>query len=191
MSASRPGREIISRSISGLTETMSSGALDAFTEGMERRIDLACVNGRVFVNNASLGVYARVVQSDAYRDAKLGTWRRMLPEMLGRDAAPIDLQFAGPDKSVWSDATLVLVSNNPYQLRRFGGAGHGPRLDTGRLGILAARIEGARTIAKLVTLGTIGQSARFRGVLEWSCPEFEVRSHGPVEVGLDGEALLA
>jgi diacylglycerol kinase family enzyme len=166
------------------------GALDAFTEGVERRIDLAGVNGRVFVNNASLGVYAQVVQSNAYRDAKLATWRRMLPDMLGRGAAPIDLQFAVPDAGDWSDATLVIVSNNPYQLRRFGGAGTRPRLDTGRLGILAARIEGARTVAKLLTLGTVGQSRRFRGVLEWSCPEFEVRSHGLVEVGLDGEACL-
>jgi diacylglycerol kinase family enzyme len=39
---------------------------------VERRIDLARVNGRVFVNNASLGIYARVVQADGYRDAKLG-----------------------------------------------------------------------------------------------------------------------
>jgi diacylglycerol kinase family enzyme len=174
----------------GLDRDDVVGALDAFADGRERRIDLACVNGRVFVNNASLGVYAQVVQSDAYREAKLGTWRRMLPDMLGRGAAPIDLRFQGPDDNGWCDAALVLVSNNPYQLRYFGGAGTRPRLDTGRLGILAVRIEGARTIAKLVTLGTIRQSARYRGVVEWSCPEFEVRSSGPVEVGLDGEACL-
>src|SRR5215207_7811945 len=36
------------------------GALEAFTDGIERRVDLAEVNGRVFVNNVSLGVYARV-----------------------------------------------------------------------------------------------------------------------------------
>ena len=35
------------------------GALDAFVDGGERLVDLAEVNGRVFVNNASLGVYAR------------------------------------------------------------------------------------------------------------------------------------
>ena len=34
------------------------GALDAFTDGVDRQIDLASVNGRVFVNNASLGLYA-------------------------------------------------------------------------------------------------------------------------------------
>ena len=67
----------------GLDRNDVVGALDAFTDGVERRVDLASLNERVFVNNASLGVYAQVVQSDAYRDAKLRTWRRMLPEMLG------------------------------------------------------------------------------------------------------------
>ena len=40
------------------------GALDAFVDGGERRVDLAEVNGRVFVNNVSLGLYAEAVQRD-------------------------------------------------------------------------------------------------------------------------------
>ena len=55
----------------GLDRDDVVGALDAFIDGGERRIDLAFVNGRIFVNNVSLGVYAEIVQSDAYRDAKL------------------------------------------------------------------------------------------------------------------------
>jgi diacylglycerol kinase family enzyme len=174
----------------GLDRNDVVGALDAFTDGVERRIDLASVNECIFVNNASIGVYAEVVQEDAYRDAKVGTWRRMLPEMLGPDAKSIDLQFEGPDARSWPDAALVVVSNNPYQLKRLAGAGTRPRLDTGRLGILATRIHGARDLAKLVTLGTVGQSRRFKGLFDWSCPEFEVRSSALVPVGLDGEALL-
>src|SRR5205085_5627654 len=107
----------------GLDREDVVGALDAFTDGVERRIDLARVNDRVFVNNASLGVYAKVVQSDAYRDAKLETWARMLPDLLGPDAEPIDLEFAGPGGERYSDAPLVLVSNNPYQLAQLAGAG--------------------------------------------------------------------
>ncbi len=173
----------------GLDRDDVVGALDAFTDGVERRIDLASVNERIFVNNASIGVYAQVVQEDAYRDAKFGTWRRMLPEMLGPERS-IDLQFEGPDERDWVDATLVVVSNNPYQLRRLSGAGTRPRLNTGRLGILATRIRGSRDLAKLVTLTTLGQSRRFRGLFDWSCPKFEVRSGASVPVGLDGEALL-
>ncbi|HJS92952.1 MAG TPA: diacylglycerol kinase family protein, partial [Solirubrobacteraceae bacterium] len=49
------------------------GALDAFIAGRERRVDLADVNGQVFVNNVSLGLYADAVARPGYREAKLHT----------------------------------------------------------------------------------------------------------------------
>ena len=49
------------------------GALDAFTDGVERRIDLAEANGRSFLNNVSLGIYGDAVGKSAYRDAKVRT----------------------------------------------------------------------------------------------------------------------
>jgi diacylglycerol kinase family enzyme len=174
----------------GLDRDDVIGALDAFTDGVERRIDLASVNEHVFVNNASLGVYAEVVQSDAYRDAKLETWTQMLPELLGPGAPPIDLEFEGPDGTELSDAPLVLVSNNPYQLTSLAGAGTRARLDSGRLGLVAARITAASDIAEFVMFETVGQAQRFHGLLEWSEVRFEVRSSSPVAVGLDGEALV-
>ena len=173
----------------GLDRDDVLGALDAFTDGVERRIDLARVNDRVFVNNASLGVYAKVVQSDAYRDAKLETWSQMLPELLGADAAPIDLEFTGPDGLEYKDAALVLVSNNSYELTHLSGAGTRERIDAGALGVVAAQVRGA-DISKLVALELVGQAGRYPGLMSWSAPAFEVRSSGPVEVGLDGEALV-
>jgi diacylglycerol kinase family enzyme len=173
----------------GLNRGDVVGALDAFTDGVERRIDLARVNDRVFVNNASLGVYAKVVQSEAYRDAKLGTWTDMLPDLLGPDAEAIDLEFTTPDGTDYDDAPLVLVSNNPYELTHLSGAGTRERIDTGLLGVVAARVRGT-DVSKLVALELVGQAARYPGLLAWSAREFEVRSGGPVEVGLDGEALV-
>lgn len=173
----------------GLDRDDVVGALDAFTDGVERRIDLACVNDRVFVNNASLGVYAKVVQSEAYRDAKLGTWTRMLPDLLGPDAQPIDLELTLPDGTNCNDAPLVLVSNNPYELTHLSGAGTRERIDTGMLGIVAARVQGS-DISKLVALELVNQAGRYPGLLSWSAPELEVRSGAPVEIGLDGEALV-
>jgi diacylglycerol kinase family enzyme len=174
----------------GLDRDDVVGALDAFTDAVERRIDLARVNDRVFVNNASLGVYAKVVQSDAYRDAKLETWTRMLPDLLGPDAEPIDLELTMRDGSLCDDAPLVLVSNNPYRLTSLAGAGTRARLDTGLLGVVAARVRTAADVSKLVALEMVGQVGRFSGLVSWSAPELEVRSGGPVEVGLDGEALV-
>ena len=159
-------------------------ALDAFTDGVERVVDLGRVNDRVFVNNASLGVYAEVVRSGAYRGAKIRTWGRLLPDLLGPAAAPPDLEFDGPDGQRRTGMSLVLVSNNPYLMSRVGRAGGRPRLDTGRLGILAARVPGAAMDVPGARL------RRFADVLEWALPDFEVRSAGPVPVGLDGEAVM-
>ncbi len=174
----------------GLDRDDVVGALDAFTDAVERRIDLARVNDRVFVNNASLGVYAKIVQSGAYRDAKLETWTRMLPGLLGPDAEPIDLELTAPDGSLCDDAPLVLVSNNPYRLTSLAGAGTRTRLDTGLLGVVAARVRTAADVSKLVALEMVGQVERFSGLVSWRTLELEVRSGGPVEVGLDGEALV-
>jgi len=173
----------------GLDRDDVVGALDAFTDGVERRIDLASVNDRVFVNNASLGVYAQVVQSDAYRDAKLRTWTAMLPDLLGPDADPPRLRFTGPDEQTYDDAPLVLVSNNPYELTHLGGAGTRARIDSGTLGVVAARIRNSGDVARLVALETAAQVARFSGLMEWSTSAFEVHSDAPVPVGLDGEAV--
>ena len=57
----------------GLDREDVVGALDAYGEARERVIDLADVNGRIFVNNVSLGLYATIVQSPEYRDAKRET----------------------------------------------------------------------------------------------------------------------
>ena len=166
------------------------GALDGFTDGIERRIDLAFVNDRIFVNNVSLGIYAEIVQSEAYRDAKLETMEQMLPELLGPRAAPFDLRFSAPDGAGQVSAQLLLVSNNPYVLDRLGDIGSRPRMDTGRLGIVAVEIADARGAMELIALEAARQLRRFDGWLEWTAPEFEVVSGSPIAAGIDGEAVV-
>jgi diacylglycerol kinase family enzyme len=174
----------------GLDRDDVVGALDAFIDGGERRIDLAFVNDRIFVNNVSLGIYAEVVQSDAYRGAKLATVETMLPELLGPDATPFDLRFRGPDGRERETAQLVLISNNRYVLDHLGGIGSRPRLDSGRLGIVAVEIANAAEAAEFVSLNALRQLSRFEGWREWTASEFEVASGGPVATGIDGEAVV-
>ena len=111
------------------------GSLDAFVDGIEQRVDLGIVADRVFVNNVSLGVYGEIVQSEEYRDAKVRTTVDRLPDLLGPDGDAPELRFVGPDGAPRATHQLVLVSNNPYELRRFGGFGTRERMDTGLLGI--------------------------------------------------------
>ena len=174
----------------GLDRADVVGALDAFTSEVERRIDLAFVNERIFVNNVSLGIYAEIVQSDAYRDAKLETVQKMLPELLGPRATPFDLRFQGPDGGEQRSAQLVLVSNNRYVLDKVGGFGTRPRMDTGLLGIIAVQIGDAAQAATLMSLSAVGQVQRFGGWFDWEATEFEVGSGAAVATGIDGEAVM-
>ena len=173
----------------GLNRDDVVGALDAFADGVERQVDLATVNGRVFVNNATLGLYAKIVQSPEYRDAKRQTAAAMLPDLLGPDASGLDLSFTGPDGSLHKTADVILVSNNPYELQRFSGRGSRERLNSGVLGVAGATIDDANAAARFITLELAGQLRRYPGWLEWTTPRFEVSAHDPVEVGIDGEAL--
>jgi len=174
----------------GLDREDVVGALDAFDEAVERRIDLAEVGGRVFVNNVSLGVYAKIIQSPEYRDAKRQTTSAMLPALLGPDAEPFDLHFTGPDGTRQDGIQLIQVSNNPYDLQTLSGFGTRPLLDTGTLGIAAAKVNGARDVAAFVAANSAGRIDRFKGWTEWVAPTFSVDSGAPIEAGVDGEALL-
>jgi diacylglycerol kinase family enzyme len=173
----------------GLNRDDVVGALDAFADGVEREVDLATVNGRVFVNNATLGLYAKIVQSPEYRDAKRQTAAAMLPDLLGPDASGFDFSFAGPDGSLHKTADVILVSNNPYELQRFSGRGTRERLNLGVLGVAGATIDGANAAARFITLELAGQVRRYPGWLEWTTPRFEVDADDPVDIGIDGEAL--
>jgi diacylglycerol kinase family enzyme len=173
----------------GLDRDDVVGALDAFADAVERTIDLATVNGRVFVNNASLGLYAKIVQAPEYRDAKMRTAAALLPDLLGPDAQPLDLQYTGPDGKAYQTAHMVLVSNNAYQLDDLSGRGTRERIDLGLLGVVTAHIEGTLAAEQLVALNAAGQIRRFSGWHEWTTPRFRIDSGGPVEIGVDGEAM--
>jgi diacylglycerol kinase family enzyme len=155
------------------------GALDCFVDGRERVVDLAEVNGKVFVNNVSLGLYAEAVQQEGYRDAKLRTILDTVPSVLGPDAEGLDLRWMGPGGHEHSSSTAILVSNNRYRLGRGVGSGTRPRIDDGLLGVTVVSDPVGR-----------GERQRLpqRPWREWSTPEFEVDSDRPVAAGIDGEA---
>ena len=157
------------------------GALDAFVDGGERTVDLAEVNGRVFVNNVSLGLYAEAVQREGYRDAKIRTLLDTVPDVMGAGGGELDMRWTGPGGHKHHAGALVLVSNNRYRLGRAVGSGTRPRIDDGLLGITVVGEPSGR--------GEDGQSMQ-RPLREWSAPDFEVDADSPVPAGIDGEALM-
>ena len=157
------------------------GALDAFTDGIERLIDVAEVNGRLFLNNVSLGIYGDAVRSPAYRDAKMRTLLETAEKVLGPSAEVPALGLVDDVGREHQHLALVLVSNNPYTLDRPLTPGARPALDSGRLGIIVLDAPGAAPHPPGATPHPPGRA--------WSAPRLEVSALPPVHAGMDGEAI--
>jgi len=150
-----------------------AGALDAFGAGFERRIDLAEVNGRPFLNNVSLGIYGEAVKQSAYRDAKVRTLVETAERVLGPSAKTPALRLVDDAGREHAHLAVVLVSNNPYALDP-PVSGTRPSLDSGKLGILILDTPGNRPPP--------GHA--------WSAPDLEVSALTPAHAGIDGESVL-
>jgi diacylglycerol kinase family enzyme len=172
----------------GLDRDDVVGALDAFGEARIRPMDLGEVNGRIFVNNVSLGLYAAIVRSPEYRDAKVDTTLATLPRVLAPGTEPFDLRFTGPDGEAHRGAHMIQISNNPYG-PTIATLGSRPRLDTGRLGVVSLEIRSDAEAASFLAALATGLPERFNGLRSWSAPSFEVSSGSVIDVGLDGETL--
>ena len=176
----------------GLDRNDPRAAMTAFHDAIERRVDYATVSGRLFVNNVSLGIYATIVQSDDYRDAKAEVSLSMARELLGRDAEPFDLQYSTPDGQEIEGAFLIMVSNNPYVLDANPEVAQRNMVDGGRLGVFAISTRTGRQAARLMTLSAIGLRDVSKDWWEFTADQFEVRSKsGSAYLGVDGEALEA
>ena len=70
------------------------------------------------------------------------------------------------------------------------GFGTRARLDTGMLGIAAAKVRGAADVAAFVAANSAGRLRLFPGWTEWATPTFTVESGAPIEAGVDGEAMM-
>jgi diacylglycerol kinase family enzyme len=164
------------------------GALDAYGDAVERTMDLADLNGHVFVNNVSLGLYATIVRSPDYRDAKVDTTLATLPQVLGPDTEPFDLRFTGPDGEEHRGAHVIQISNNPYGTTA-GALSSRPRLDTHQLGVIALVLGKPSDAASFLAALATGHPERLPGLTSWAAPTFEVTSDAPIDVGLDGESM--
>jgi diacylglycerol kinase family enzyme len=149
-------------------------------DGGERVVDLGEVNGRVFVNNVSLGVYAAAVQRPGYRAAKMRMLLRTLPEVMTPCGDSPELNWVTPGGRDRRGAAVILVGNGQYRLGGAAGAGTRPAVDEGVLGV---------TVLDPRSSTSPGPGGPFPW-RQWSAPEFRVDARGPVPAGIDGEAAV-
>jgi diacylglycerol kinase family enzyme len=167
----------------GLDREDPSRCLDALGDGVELRVDLGVIADRPFVNNASFGAYAAVVQSPAYRNDKRGTTLDLLPGLLAGHQGPRLVARAGSVTVEGPQA--VLVSNNVYGMGDIAGLGRRARMDRGILGVFAVTVTSAVQAAGLV------RGTQSRGLTRLAGREVVVDADASqIPVGVDGEALL-
>ena len=168
----------------GLDRDDPSTCLAALTDdGVEQRIDLGIIGGRTFVNNASFGAYAEIVESPAYRDDKRGVTLQMLPDILsGHRGAKLTAHAA--DTTV-TGPQAVLVSNNPYEGGDIAGLSRRARLDAGTLGVIAVTVSNALQAVMLL------RGAQGQGLTVLTAGEVVVDGDAAeIPVGIDGETVM-
>jgi diacylglycerol kinase family enzyme len=139
---------------------------------------------------AALGIYATVVQEDSYREAKVDTAKKLLPDLLSSTAEPFDLQFTDPDGNEIDGAFLIMVSNNPYISGLSPDSFQRRVIDSGQLGVMAVNTDTGAAAAALLARAALGVVKRDPHLHEFACTEFQVRSRsGSAFAGVDGEAL--
>ena len=166
----------------GLNRDDPSACLGALSDGVELRVDLGMINGQVFVNNASFGAYAEVVETPAYRGDKLNTTLNLLPDLL-QGQRGVRLSARADDTEIRSPQAL-LVANNPYGTGDIAGLSRRARLDAGVLGVIGVKVRNVQQAIDLL------RGRRAVGVRVLSTKKIEITADAPqIPVGVDGEAL--
>ena len=166
----------------GLDRDDPSACLGALSDGVELRVDLGMIGCRTFVNNASFGAYADVVQTPAYRDDKLRTTLDLLPDLLqGHRGTKLEARADGTEISA---PQALLVANNPYGSGDIAGLSRRLRLDRGALGVVGVRVDSPQQAVGLL------RGRRARGLSLLTATKVEVTTDAAqVPVGVDGEAI--
>ena len=145
----------------GLDVEEPLSALDAFADGIERRIDVGRVGERVFLNNVTLGIYARLVhhrERHRRRREALARARAILLSLRDRRWTERFVIDGQPVR-----ASVVLVANNEYRLDLFS-LGERERVDAGELAVYAARglrrLQWTEQTTPRVRIETRGSSVR-------------------------------
>jgi diacylglycerol kinase family enzyme len=166
----------------GLDREDPAASLDALSDGVELHVDLGVIGGQTFVNNASFGAYAEVVQTPAYRGDKMKTTLELLPDLLqGHDGARL---VARADSTRIEAPQALLVANNPYGMGDVAGLGRRARLDGGILGVIGVTVGSAAQAVGLL------RGTHATGLSVLSTRQIEITADAPqIPVGIDGEAV--
>ncbi len=163
-------------------------AARAIAAGHVRHVDLGWVNGKHFVNVASMGLSVEVTRALS-RDLKR-RWGRLgygLGALMGwRRTKPFGVHIRSDGEQVKLAALQVAVGNG----RHFGGGmtvAEDARIDDGRLDLFALEPVGLLTYMALLPRLKLGRHGQLDHVRTWHGQDFEVDTMPCLPVNTDGE----
>lgn len=172
-----------------------SEAIEVIARGNTRRIDVAEVNGRIFLNNSSIGAYPRAVEKRELYRRKYRLPKTLAMGMaLVRVFAESRLLWASiqlDDHCVRAISSFIFVGNNRYELK--DPVSHlRSRLDEGTLSLFTGECHGFTDFVRMVWLtlrGAIEQSGFLHAYTSTQATIYLKRSE--VGVSTDGEVWRA
>jgi diacylglycerol kinase family enzyme len=167
------------------------GAVRTIVERNIASVDVGEVNGRVFVNNSSLGIYPHIVHRRAVEQMRLRIGKRpayVWATMHAFRRFPfLDLRLEVEGKTLKRQTPFLFVGNNEYEMTGFR-IGARRRLDAGKLGLyLTHRVGrwGMIRVALRALLGHLNQEKDFEAYLVYEA--FVEAPRHLILVATDGE----
>ena len=168
-------------------------AVRAIVGGRITRVDVGEVNNHPFINNSSVGMYARLVaQRDAMQRLGRGKWiahgLAAFRVWRGYHRLRIALRAEGRERLVRTP--FVFVGNNEYQLSGLELGGR-KALNGGRLHVCMAPGMPRGGVAQMILVAIFGDVYRIDGFESFSAPEVRLDAGVPqLHVSIDGEAVI-
>ncbi len=154
-------------------------------------VDVAEVNGKIFVNNSSLGIYPRIVSNRSAQQERLsrGKWPAFLWATLHafRRFPFLDLQITLENQTLARRTAFLFVGNNEYEISGFRVGGRAA-VDRGRLGLYLTHRTGRLGLFRLAIRALFGRLNQASDFDAFSVTEATIESrHRSLLVATDGE----
>jgi diacylglycerol kinase family enzyme len=161
-------------------------------EGAVCQVDVGEVNGRVFLNNSSLGLYPAIVRlRDRYRAGGWGKWIAALWAGLTvlRRHAFMAVRIAADTETIVRRTPLIFIGNNEYQMSGLH-AGSRDSLTRGQLGVYVLNAERRPGLLRLAWQVLLKGAEEVKELDLLTVQTATVETTRPrVQVALDGEVL--
>lgn len=169
-------------------------AARVIAQGRSARVDVGEVNGSVFVNNASLGIYPKIVRERTHQQRRFGRSKRsamLWATLAALHRSPlVDLRLELEEGVHDCRAPFVFVGNNAYVLEGFD-IGKRERLDAGLLDVYTTRRCSTGGLIGLALRALVGRLRQADDFIESKARTLRVRSRRPrIMVAVDGELRL-